>query len=180
MLLMIFTCLVELLFLFSCLSLSRLESCSGGVFQQHVWTGLPRQCRSAAGRAVSRRPQTCPGAPVQPGGEGEPQSTAAYRNSTGSHWVATGWRCEYMVSHISFKIFCLIHRLQMIFALYCVPKSNNNWKCHLYECISCQAASKYLHEVITEVFLISSQENYILMSLTLQHYVFSTHFKFVC
>lgn len=133
MVLIILTCLGELLFLLSCLSLSRLESCSGGIFQQHVWTGLPRQCRSAAGRAVSWRPQTCPGAPVQPGGEGQSQSAAAYRNSTGSHWVATGWRCEYMASQISFKIFCLIHRLQMIFALYCVPKSNcsiNNWKCH--------------------------------------------------
>lgn len=72
--------------------LSRIKSNSSRVFQQHIWSGFPCQCQSSAGHSVSWRTETCLGAP---GGEGKPQSSITYRNSTGSHRVAADQSCEY-------------------------------------------------------------------------------------
>lgn len=73
---------------------SRLQSGCSGVSQQHVSHGFPCWYGSPASCSVSQRPETCLGASAKPGGEREPQSSAAFRDHAGTYQLAAERRGE--------------------------------------------------------------------------------------
>lgn len=79
----------------------RLQGGCSGVFQQHVSRGFPCRRGSPASCSVSRRPETCLGASAQPGGEREPQSSAAFRDHAGTHQLAAERRGEHPNSNLA-------------------------------------------------------------------------------
>lgn len=87
----------------------RLQGSCSGVFQQHVSRGFPCWRGSPACCSVSRRPETCLGASAQPGGEREPQSSAAFRDHAGTHQLAAERRGEHPNS------FHLVHCCALMF-----------------------------------------------------------------